>query len=287
MAASALAFAVMTVLVKLAGQRIPSQEIVLARAIVTLALSWVILRRLGRAPLGTDRRWLFLRGVLGFLGLSCVYYAVTHLPLAEATVLQYLHPVFTALLAGVFLGERLRPIVFASCGLSLTGVVLVTRPAFLFGGGGAELDPFAVLVAVGGAFFSAAAYVVVKRLSRTEHPVVIVLWFPLVAVPASIPTVVPVAVWPAGLEWLVLIGVGIAAQLGQVWLTQGLRHETAARATAVSYLQVLFAAGFGVLLFQEVPTPLSLVGTVLVLLGTLLVAASRAPKEERPSDARA
>ncbi|MGY8737801.1 MAG: EamA family transporter, partial [bacterium] len=95
---SALAFSVMTVLVKLAGERLPSQELVVARAIVSLVLSWSLLRRAGVSPWGHDKRWLWIRGALGFVGLSCVYGAVTHLPLAEATILQYLYPAITALL---------------------------------------------------------------------------------------------------------------------------------------------------------------------------------------------
>ena len=109
MVLSALAFSAMTALVKLAGERLPSQELVVARAIVSLVLSWSLLRSARVSPWGEDRRWLWLRGLLGFAGLSCVYGAVTHLPLAEATVLQYLHPPITALLAGVFLKETVSP----------------------------------------------------------------------------------------------------------------------------------------------------------------------------------
>ena len=95
MVLSALAFSLMTVFVKLAGERLPSQEIVVARAALSLALSWSLLRRAGISPWGNERRALWLRGLLGFAGLSCVFAAVTHLPLAEATVLQYLHPPIT------------------------------------------------------------------------------------------------------------------------------------------------------------------------------------------------
>ncbi len=272
MAASALAFSVMMALVKLAGRHLPSQEIVLARAIVTLVLSYGILKAARRNPWGTNRRLLLFRGVLGFVGLSCVYYAVTHLPLAEATVLHYVQPVFTSLLALLFLREALHRGVVLSCAASLVGVVLVTRPAFLFGEASSALDPVAAGVAVLGAFFSASAYIVVRRLAATEDPVVIVLYFPLVAVPASIPPLVPVAVWPAGIDWLVLLGVGVTAQLGQVWLTRGLQKETAGRATAVTYLQVVFCALWGVLFFGEVPNAWTATGAGLILVSTLLLA---------------
>jgi len=275
MVASAFAFSVMSALVKLAGERLPSQELVLARAAVSLVLSWLLLRRARRSVWGERRGLLLVRGALGFLGLSAFYWSVTHLPIAEATVLQYTHPLFTALLAALFLGERLHRGLLGASLLGLAGVVIVARPAALFGEHPAALDPLAVGIALSGALFSAAAYVCVRRLSATEHPLVIVFYFPLVAVPASVPTVVPVAVWPQGLEWLLLLAIGVATQFGQVFLTQGLRREPAARATAVSYLQVVFAALWGVLLFGERLGALALVGAALVLAGSFAAARQR------------
>lgn len=273
---SALAFSVMTVLVKLAGERLPSQEIVVARAIVSLVLSWSFLRRANVSPWGDDKLWLWIRGGLGFAGLSCVYGAVTHLPLAEATVLQYLHPPITALLAGVFLGEAITRRIWLSTALSLLGVVLVARPALLFGDSGQSLDPFWVAIAVAGAAFSAAAYVVVRRLSQHEDPLVIVFYFPLVTVPAAIPTMLPSFIWPEGFEWILLLGIGLATQLGQVSLTRGLAVLPAAQGTALSYLQVVFAAIWGVVIFGEQPDVWTLVGGSLVLLSAIGLARSRA-----------
>ena len=84
---SALAFSLMTLFVKLAGTRLPTQEVVVARALLTLLFTLMALWRAGVAPLGSKRPLLWLRGVTGSFALMCVYYAVTHLPLAEATVL--------------------------------------------------------------------------------------------------------------------------------------------------------------------------------------------------------
>jgi len=278
MMGSALAFSLMTVCVKLAGQRLPSQEIVLARAIVSLVLSLALLRRAGVAPLGTHRGWLLLRGLFGFTGLSCVFYSVTHLPLAEATIIQYLHPTFTALIAALALGERLSLRTASASAVSLVGVALVAGPSWLAWSPGAtegvaaNLDPLALTAAVGGAFFSGAAYVVVRHLAGREDPLVIVLYFPLVTVPAALPTVIGVFVWPEGIEWVLLLAIGVFTQLGQVWLTRGLQRLPAAQGTALSYVQVVFAIAWGVLFFGDVPGVWALVGAVLVMGGTLMVA---------------
>lgn len=266
MIVSALAFSAMTVLVKLAGQRLPSQELVVARAFVSLWLSLWLLRRAGVSPWGREKGWLWLRGLLGFAGLSCVYGAVTHLPLAEATVLQYLHPPITALFAGLFLREPVSRVVLGATAASLVGVVLVARPAVVFGAGAGSLDPFWVGVAILGATFSAAAYVVVRKLSRGgEDPLVIVFYFPLVTLPAALPTMCPDFVWPRGFEWLLLLGIGIATQIGQVSLTRGLALLPAAQGTALSYLQVVFAAGWGLLVFGERPDGWAIAGGLLVV----------------------
>ncbi len=272
MIGSAFAFSVMTLLVKIAGERLPSQEIVLARAVVSLVLSYGLLKRAGLPVWGKRRGLLLARGALGFVALSAVYYSVTHLPLAEAAVIQYLHPGFTALMAAFLLRERLGWRLAAAGAFSLVGVVLVAKPAFIFGAMASALDPFAVAVAVAGAFLSAGAYVLVRRLSSEEHPLVIVFYFPLVTVPATIPTVWNQAVMPQGWEWLVLAGVGVATQAGQVWLTRGLQLEPAGRATALSYLQIVFAACWGALFFGDIPDALAGIGALLVVGATAAVA---------------
>jgi drug/metabolite transporter (DMT)-like permease len=273
--ASAFAFSIMTSLVKVAGQRLPSQEVVAGRAAVSLALSWLLVRRAGLSPWGTHRWLLFFRGFLGYLALSCVFHSVAAMPLADATVIQYLYPLFTAILATTFLGEKPTPRIAVAGVASLAGIVLVAKPAFLFGAAVRAPAPVDVGIAVAGAFFTAVAYVGVKKLTNLEHPLVIVLYFPLVTLPASIPALLHSALVPTGTEWLALAGVGFATQAGQVWLTQGLQYETATTATALTYLQVVFATAWGAMFFGEVPDHRSIAGALLVVSGAFLLGVRR------------
>ncbi len=271
MVLAAFQFSIMTLFVKLVGQRLPSQEIVLARSIVTLGYSYVLVRWAREALWGYNKWLLITRGAAGFAALSCIYYAVTVLPLADATVIQYTNPVFTALLAAFFLKETMTGREVFALALSLAGVVLIARPSFLVGASGASLDLFAVGIALLGALFSAAAYVSVRKLRETEHPMVIVFYFPLVSTIGSAPFALPQWVWPTPLEWLMLIiGVSVTAQLGQIWLTKGLYLERAGRAMTMSYLQIVFAAVWGMLFFSEYPDAFSFTGAALVLGGTVL-----------------
>ncbi|MCT0226071.1 DMT family transporter [Synechococcus sp. CS-1328] len=275
---SALSFSLMGVCVKQVGARIPAAEVVLARALLSVALSWWLLRRADIDPWGRRRGLLIVRGAIGTLALLCVYVALAALPLASATVLQYLYPTFTALLAWLALGERIGRRVLAAMAVGWLGVLLVAQPALLLGGIGRaapSLPLIPVLIALAGALCTALAYVSVRQLGRSEHPLVIVFYFPLVAVPLSLPLVALDPVMPTPVELLWLVGVGLFTQLGQVWLTRGLTALPAATATAISYAQVVFAGLWGWLIFQEGIDGWTLLGAALVLLATLLSLSGR------------
>lgn len=273
MVGAAFFLSVMSAFVKTLGSALPSQEIVLVRGAVTLVYSYLLVRWAGHSLWGHNRKRLLLRGVLGLCGVSCFFWALTVLPLADATVLHYTNPVIAALLASLFLGESLGASEVGGALLSLAGVVLVAQPSFLFETG-ASLEPAYVGVALAGAFFSACAYTTVRSLRETEHPLVIVFYYPLVSTAGSVPlTAAAEPVWPTPLEWVILVlGVAAAAQVAQVLLTRGLHQERTGRAMSMTYLQVVFAAVWGMLFFGEYPDLLSIAGAVLVVGGTVWVA---------------
>ncbi len=272
MAASAFGFSAMTMLVKLASARLPTGEIVLARSVVTLVLSYAMLIRADLpppAPWGRQRGKLVLRGLLGFGGLAGYYGAVVLLPLADATTLHNVTPLLTALLAWALLGERVGAATAVALACGIGGVLVIVHPS------GAGLDPLGVAIALGGAVCSALAYVTVRRLATTEHALVIVFYFPLVATPLAIPWAAAEWIAPTPAEWLILAGVGLATQIGQVFLTLGLLAERAGRAASVNYLQIVFAIGWQLAVFGDAPGPPTLAGAALIIAGTLAVARVR------------
>ncbi len=263
----------MALFARLAGGRLPSFEIVFVRSLVSLGLTWALLRRAGLASWGgTHKGLLLLRGLFGFGALSCFFFSVTHLPLAEATVIQFTSPIFTAVIASFYLGERSTPRVWAAIALGLSGVLAITRPAAIFGGVASELPPGVVLVGLTGASLTAVAHVLVRRLAPFEHELVIVLYFLLVAVPASFVSALPLWLWPTAGEWVLLLAVGAAAHGGQIFLTRGMKSLTAAGASVILYLQILFATLWGLLVLGERPDLWTLTGSLLVLGGTLTAA---------------
>ncbi len=271
MVAASFFFSLMSLLVKITGRRLPPQEIVMIRSAVLLLIVSFTIHRQQINPWGVNKKLLLLRGLLGFIAVNCFYIALVRLPLAEATVIMFTNPVFTALIAAVVLAELFGIKDIGLMAISLAGVLLVVQPAILFGNTGAGLDTIGVAMGLVSAVLSAAAWVTIRKLSQTEPVVVIVFYFAMIATFGSVPLVMMNPVWPTAVEWLLLIGIGIATHFGQLNLTRGLKLEKAGRAASVAYLQMVFAALWGLLIFNEIPTLLSIAGAVLIVGSTLML----------------
>lgn len=267
MVLSALGFALMGACVKVLGARsFPVLEIIAFRAAISLGISLAVVLRKGIPILGQQRLWLLARGIVGFLALLCVYYSVIHLPLAEATILQYVHPIFTLIIALLFLGERIHSHTVVCIALSLAGLVLVAQPSWLAGIQTNTLDPITVGIALLGALGSGTAYVIVRKLATTEDSSVIILYFPLVCLPATIVLGWQNFVMPEGSDWLYVLGVGVFTQIGQWGLTKGMTLQSAGVVSAFSYVQVPFAMLLGYLVFNESVNYWVIGGATLILL---------------------
>ncbi|WP_261843166.1 DMT family transporter [Aliamphritea ceti] len=266
---SALGFALMAASVKaVSGYGIPVMEIVAARAIISLAISYVDVKRKGISIWGNNKPLLIARGGIGAVSLMVIYFAVTTLPLAEATILQYTYPAFTAVLALIFLKERIHLATIICIGLSILGLLVMMRP-----GMDSNADPLPLLsvgAALLGAFGSAAAYVIVRQLSRSEDGSVIIFYFPLIALPASLILLGDDFVMPGTEALILLIMVGIFTQVGQIGMTKAMAAESAGKATAYSYVQVIFSAILGIIFFAETPTFWTLMGGSLIITGALI-----------------
>ena len=269
MAIGAFWFSLMGLLVKLAGRRLGSMEIVFVRSVITLGLSWWSLRRLGIPPLGSNRRLLFVRGLLGATALLFYFYSIVHLPLGEATLIQYTNPVFATVLAAVILRESLRGREIVCLVASLLGVVFVAHPPPFLAVDSPQANPLSIGAALVGAACSGCAYTLVRKMRLTEHPLVIVGYLPLLGVPMSLPFAIAQWTWPDPWEWLLLIGVGVTTQLAQISMTRGLQLERTARATTTGYLQVAFAVLWGAIFLGEIPDVWTVVGAATIIGSTL------------------
>ena len=272
---SALGFALMAACVKeVSGLGIPVLEIVAVRSIVSGIISYADIKRKKIPLFGHNKVLLIARGTVGSFALVLVYYAVTTLPLAEATVLQYLHPVFTAILALFFLKETIQRSTVACIIISLLGLFIIIQPNLAQSnfqiGNGAQYPWLSIGAGVLGAFTSAVAYIIVKKLTKTDDSSVIIFYFPLVALPLSIILLGNDFVVPSLAAMGLLILVGIFTQVGQVGLTKALHCADANKATAYAYVQVLFSVFIGWAYFGEVPMTTTIMGGGLIMVGALI-----------------
>jgi len=267
---SALGFALMAASVKaVAGYGIPVLEIVAARALISLLLSYADIKRKKLSVWGTNRKLLLARGSIGAVALICVYYSVTTLPLAESTLLQYTHPAFTAVLALLFLKERIQLATIACIALSIVGLAVMVAPELLQSGQ-MVLPGLSVAAGLAGAFGSGLAYVLVRRLSQTEDSSVIIFYFPLIALPLSLLLLGDGFVMPGIEAAALLVAVGIFTQVGQVGLTKAMAVEKAGKASAYSYVQIIFSIVLGLVFFGDIPTLWTWLGGGLIMAAALI-----------------
>jgi drug/metabolite transporter (DMT)-like permease len=271
---SALGFALMAACVKgVSVYGIPVLEIVAARAIVSIVISYIDIKRKRIGLWGKNKPLLIARGTVGSVALFFVYYAITTLPLAEATILQYLNPVFTAVLAVVFLKEKVQRSTLLCIVLSLLGLGVMLAPNIQLSSNAITTMPYSWLsigAAILGGFGSAVAYVLVKKLTKTEDSSVIIFYFPLISLPISVVLLGSDFVIPSLPALGLLVLIGVFTQVGQVGLTKALDSADANKATAYTYVQVVFSVIIGWVWFNELPLFTTLIGGGLVISGALI-----------------
>ena len=266
---SGFAFSLMSVCVKAIGGRIPVSELVFARAGMSLIMTRILLLKNNINPWGNQKRLLLIRGLLGTIALFCIFKALTILPIATATVIQYIYPTFTVICAYFILKEYIYKRIVFSIILGWLGIVLVSQPEWISNNNYFETI-IAISIAIIGALMTSLAYICVRKLSAKEHPLVIIYYFPLVSIPLSLPFLINNFVLPNGIEWIWIFGIGFFTQIGQLCITEGLRLIPAGQATSLNYSQVIFSCIFGVLIFQEAITSTIYLGGLCVLISTII-----------------
>lgn len=257
-----LLFTGMNVLVKLVPH-IPAVEIIFFRSVISLVMSYVALRSQHVPVLGNNKKLLLMRGGAGALALVCYFITLQNIPLASAVTLQYLSPVFTTILGIFLVKEKVKPIQFLFFALAFIGV-------FVIKGYDPRVTNLYLLLGIGAGLFAGLAYNIIRKLNTTEHPLVIVFYFPLVTIPLT-----GIYVWmnwvqPRGMEWVYLGLIGILTQLAQYCMTKAYQLEELNKVASLNYIGIFYALGFGYFVFEESFHPFSYVGMLLVLAGVLL-----------------
>lgn len=256
--------------IKLAGDRLPVMEVVFARSFFMLLYCYFLVRKAGAGIVGNDKPILFIRGILGFGAYAFISYSVIHMPLADALVVIYSFPLIVPFMAAIFLRERLEGRVFFCSLLGAIGMFFIAKPDMVFHGT-STIPLLAVSAAIGASLCSSVSVVCIRKLTATEHPLVIVFYA------AAISTLGSVLLdgwnWlvPTWQEVLILLCVGIFTSLGQHFITVAFSKSSAGRTSIMFYFQVLAGAILGYLFFNEIPDWATFVGAAFILGGATLL----------------
>lgn len=251
-------------------QKIPAHELVLARSIVSLAISYFLIVRRGLPLFGVNKKWLIIRGVTGTIALTIFFQSIQNLPISIAATIQYLAPVFTMVFAVIILGEKIFSKQWIFVFFAFVGVVLVTMNEYFSSINGIPLDLFWVFMGIVSASLSGIAYVSIVKLKSTDSPISVVGYFPLIAAPVMIIWCFFDFVLPKGVEWLILLIIGVFTQIAQVSLTKALHFDDSTRIIPFQYLGAVYALLVGFFVLHEALNTIVVFGVILILLGVTL-----------------
>ena len=259
---SSLFFAVMNVLVKLTPN-IPAVEIVFFRSIISLVLSYGYLKIQSINVWGNNKPILILRGLSGSIALCCFFITLQSIPLASAITIHYLSPLFTAIIGIYFVKERVNGWQWLFFAIAFGGILIIQ-------GFDARISTWYTTLGVIAAFLSGVAYNCIRKLNTSEHPLVIIFYFPLVTLPLTGIYLFFDFVLPVGIEWFWLLLIGLSTQFAQYFMTKSYQSEDLSKVASLNYIGIIYALGFGYVFFDESYNTLTYFGMVVVLIGVIL-----------------
>ena len=261
---------------------IPAVEIVFFRSLVSLVMSYSVLRANKVYVWGNNRKLLIARGLTGAVALILYFVLLQQIPLATAVTLQFLAPIFTAVLGMVLLHERVRPWQWVFFAISFGGMLVIN-------GFDARISTVHLLMGIVAAVGAGMAYTIIRKLNYSEHPLVIVLYFPLVTLPITGVYASFHWVMPQGWDWAFLLGVGILTQFAQYFMTKSYQAEEISKVANLNYLSIVYALSLGFIFFGETFNLMTYGGMALVLAGVILNVWYKqqvTPALEKPTPAR-
>jgi drug/metabolite transporter (DMT)-like permease len=257
-----LFFASMNVLVKYIP-RIGAVEIVFVRSVVSLIISYVVLKKKKIHLWGNNKKWLIIRGIAGSIGLLFFFTSIKVMPLGSAIAIQYLSPIFTSLLGIFIVKEKVNSWQWFFFALAFVGVIAIQ-------GFDSRVTLEQALIGVGGALGAGMAYNSIRKLKDSDHPLVIIFYFPLVTIPVTGIYLLTNWLQPTLFEFAILIAIGVVTQFAQYYMTKAYQADTLSKVSSIQYLGMVFALGFGYFLFDETYNFKSGMGIMIIIIAVVL-----------------
>ncbi|MCB7513591.1 DMT family transporter [bacterium 210917-SL.2.15] len=259
---AALFFSGMTAFVHLSGD-LPTGQKALFRNLPALFIAAFTLWRKGISPLGVapvNQKPMFWRCLFGTAGLLCNFYAIDHLVLSDANMLNKLSPFFAVILSYFILKEKVRPVQAAGLTAAFAGALLIIKPSFH------HVDYVPALIGALGGLGAGAAYTFVRKMGlQGEEGARIVFYFSLFSCVVTLPMFLVGGAAMAPWQFFCLLAAGLCGAGGQFSITKAYCYAPAREISVYDYTQVLFAAVWGFVLFGQRPDALSVLGYVVIV----------------------
>lgn len=231
-------------------------------AFLAIASAAAVLRpRISRPHMGLH----IGRTLFGWGGVTLMFAAVAFIPLSDATAISFLNPVFGMLLAIPLLGERVGPLRWLAAFTALLGALILLRP-------GPESFQLAGLLALGAAILMGMELILIKKLANREPAFQILLVNNALGLGIATLAVLPVWVMPTGGQWGALIGLGVLMATAQACFVNAISRADASFITPFSYVTLIFATLYDLLIFDVWPDWVSMTGALIILGGASLLA---------------
>lgn len=265
-----LSLGFMFAFVKLAGEQgVHVTESLFYRQLTAMPLICLLIWRseAGWSAIKSNKHKLhLLRSFLGIFAMGLNFWAMTLLPLADATTISFTVPIFATLFAALVLREKVGIRRWSAILVGFIGVLIVIQP------GGTLIPAFGATVALIGALVTASVTLVIRMLGRTETSIVTIFWFSVYTLPGL---AVCANIYGGGHDvqtWGYLLGIGIFGALGQLTITQSLRFAPVSTIVPMDYTALLWATIFGILIFNQFPGLSIWIGAPIIIGSGLFIA---------------
>ena len=256
---SSIGFAVMTLFVKLAGE-LPSIQKTFFRNFVSAIIAFALVIYNKERLFGKRENQLVLlgRSIFGTLGIVFLFYAIDHLVMSDADMLNKMSPFLVIIFSAIFLKERVLPFQMVTIVLAFIGMIFIVKPSL-------SVDFIPYFVGVLSAVFAAAAYTLLRVLGNREKFYTVVFYFSFFSTVILLPFLIIFYVPMTGEQLLYLLLAGVFATVGQFGITLAYKYAPARDISIFTYSTVIFTTILSFTFFGEGPDMYSLIGYVIIL----------------------
>ncbi|MFL8939134.1 DMT family transporter [Rossellomorea oryzaecorticis] len=260
---SAFGFSMMAALVKLSGD-VPTIQKTFFRNFVSAIIAFGFVKYHGERLFGKkeNQKLLLLRSSLGAAGIVLFFYAIDHLVLSDADMLNKLSPFLTIIFASIFLKEKARMFQITAIIIAFIGTLFIIKPAFSY-----ETIPY--IAGLLSAVFAAGAYTVLRVLGTKEKFYTVVFYFSFFTTMILLPFVIAFYEPMSMKQWVYLLGAGFFATIGQFGITIAYKFAPAKEISIFFYSTVVYSALISIFLFGQIPDTWSIIGYIIIFAASL------------------